>query len=102
MNLIAIWKEKGKILEGIANYVFKREDVEDVVNTRWQICLECEHLDHTGKGCVIPGTQPCCKLCGCSMKFKLRSMASECADNPPRWIALMDEKEEELLNKTLL
>ena len=49
-----------QIAEGIANNVFKKEDVEDIAAKRWEICLKCPSLDRVGVKCAMPGTQPCC------------------------------------------
>jgi len=99
MSLIKIWKEKGKILEGILNYIFTQQDIEDVFNERWEICKVCEYMDEEGKSCVVSLTRPCCSLCGCSLKIKLRSMSSFCDKN--KWDACMTEREEDILNKNL-
>lgn len=102
-NILTIWKNKGQILEGIKNSVFVREDVEAIAQQRMQICNDCALLDVQGEGCMVPGTQPCCDEtkggCGCSLKFKTRSLSSDCPLN--KWLAVMDEKEEELLKEKL-
>ena len=99
MSLIKIWKEKGKIMEGILNYVFKHQDVEIIANERQKECDACEYHDIKGKTCMIPGTGPCCELCGCVIKIKIRSLSSCCPDS--RWEAMMTEEEEDLLNEQL-
>lgn len=98
-NLIEIWKNKGKILEGVLNSVFKKEHVEQIAESRIAICNSCPDIDNEGKECLAPGTQPCCSLCGCSLQFKTRSMSSECPAG--KWVALMTEQEEEILNDKL-
>lgn len=102
-NLFQIWKNKGQILEGIKNSVFVREDVEEVAHQRMQICNNCALLDVQGDGCIVPGTQPCCDErkggCGCSLKLKTRSLSSSCPLE--KWLAVMDEKEEDLLKEKL-
>jgi hypothetical protein len=45
----------------------------------------------------MPGTQPCCNLCGCSLSFKTRSLSSSCPDF--RWKALISEEDEDNLDK---
>lgn len=101
--MIRIWKTKNQILEGIANSIFKKEDVEQIAHDRMQICYKCALLDMQGEGCMVPGTQPCCneKLggCGCSLNFKTRSLSSECPKG--YWKAEMSQEEEDLLNKKL-
>jgi hypothetical protein len=98
-SLLEIWKNKGQILEGILNSVFKKEDVEAIADSRFAICKSCTDLDTEGKDCLAPGTQPCCSLCGCSLAFKTRSMSSECPAG--KWKALMSEQEEDMLNEKL-
>jgi len=98
-SLIEVWKNKGQILEGILNSVFKKEDVESVALSRIEICNSCTDIDRDGKDCLAPGTQPCCSLCGCSLHFKTRSMSSECPAG--KWKAMMSEQEEDILNDKL-
>lgn len=98
MSLIKIWKEKGKILEGIKNRIFKQEHIEEIANERRSICEKCPHIDKEGKLCAMKGTQPCCGKCGCSLSLKTRSLASGCGDEEnPRWDPILDSVEEEML-----
>lgn len=48
---------------------------------RMEICKECEHFDETGEYCLMPGTQPCCKLCGCCLEYKVHCMSVSCDIN---------------------
>lgn len=102
-NIIQIWKSKGQIIEGIANSIFKKEDVEEIAQHRMQICNECELLDVQGDGCMVPGTQPCCNEkkggCGCSLSLKTRALSSECPLG--KWKAELTEEEEDKLNEKL-
>ena len=102
-SVIRIWKNKGQILEGITNSVFKHEDVEHISAERMRVCHGCELFDATGDGCLVPGTQPCCNEkmggCGCSLKFKTRSLSSECPLG--KWKAEMTQEEEDKLNEKL-
>jgi hypothetical protein len=98
-NLIQIWKEKNKIAEGIKNNIFKSTHVEQIAFFRNEICKSCEFIDHAGSKCAVPGTQPCCAECGCSLTFKTRSLASECPKG--FWKAELTEKEEQELLKNL-
>lgn len=99
-NLITIWKNKGQILEGITNNIFKQEDVEAVAQVRMNVCQGCTLYDIEGTGCIAPGTQPCCNKdkggCGCSLKFKVRSLSSDCPKG--KWEAVMTQAEEDALN----
>jgi hypothetical protein len=104
-NLITIWKKRNHILEGIANSIFKREDVEQIALSRMEICRECPSklYDNSGKGCVVNGTQPCCDEtkggCGCSLGFKTRSLSDECPMG--HWKAELSETEEAHLKSKL-
>jgi len=98
-SIIKIWKEKGKILEGVKNSLFKTEHVEDIAAQRKAICEACPHIDTEGSKCMVPGTNPCCGLCGCSLAFKLRSLSSACDDS--RWKAEVTEEEENAINEQI-
>lgn len=98
-TLIQIWKNKGKILEGITNSVFKNEHVEEVAAQRQAICDSCEFIDKTGKSCVVPGTQPCCGACGCSLALKLRSLSSAC--DKQKWEAVVTQEEEDMIKSQI-
>lgn len=99
MSKIRVWKNKGLILEGIKNRIFKKEHVEEIHNERMEVCKKCPHLDTEGSNCYMPGTQPCCSLCGCSLGLKLRALSAECDDK--RWQAVLSEEEEDLLNENI-
>ena len=94
-KLQQLWKNRNKIMEGIKNSVIHSEYIEEVATLRGAICDTCEHK---GSECMVPGTKPCCNLCGCSLKLKLRSPSSEC--DLKKWTAVMSqEQEDELSNK---
>ena len=102
-NIIKIWKAKGQILEGVANSIFKKEDVEEIAQQRMQICMNCALYDVQGTGCFVSGTQPCCNQdmggCGCSLSLKTRALSSECPLG--KWTAELTEEEEDKLNEKL-
>jgi hypothetical protein len=83
-------------MEGVKNSVIRDEFVEDIAEHRKEICDSCEHIDIKGKECAMPGTNPCCSLCGCSLTFKTRALSSECPDG--RWFALLSEEDEDKLD----
>lgn len=96
-TFLEIWKDKGKIFEGIKNSVFKNEHVEEIAAQRNSICQLCENIDIQGTECVMPGTQPCCGVCGCSLQFLQRSLSSKCEAG--KWDAILtDEESDELDN----
>ena len=83
-------------MEGIKNSVIRDEFVESIAEHRDEICNSCEHRDVKGKECAMPGTQPCCSLCGCSLVFKTRALSTNCPDG--RWFALISEEDEDKLD----
>ena len=99
LDVIKIWKERDKIFEGIYNNIFKKADVEHIAAKRMEICETCPEIDREGNKCVVPGTSPCCGVCGCSLSLKTRSLSSAC-DNG-RWLAILSEKEEAALDHYL-
>tara|TARA_B100000927_G_C16065141_1_gene308767 strand:- start:115 stop:348 length:234 start_codon:yes stop_codon:yes gene_type:complete len=75
-----------------------RDDfVEDVSAKRMAICKECLEINLDGSKCEVPGTQPCCGNCGCSLGFKTRALSAECPIG--EWTALMTESEEDKLGE---
>lgn len=98
-DAVKIWKERSKILEGIRNKIFKKADVELIAAERMSVCSACPHLDTEGDQCMVPGTQPCCKLCGCSLGLKTRALSAACDDN--RWQAILTPEEQEQLDQDL-
>jgi hypothetical protein len=100
-NLRQIWANRKKIFEGIKNKAIKDAFVEEVYKKRMAICKVCPHFDEEGTECAMPGTQPCCGACGCSLGWKARSLASWCGDETNvRWKAAISVKQEnELIEK---
>ena len=88
-------KNIDQIYDGIKNDPFKKEYVEKIAESRIKICETCNEYDTKGSKCLVPGTQPCCTLCGCSMHWKSRSMSSECPAG--KWEQLLTPLEEEKL-----
>lgn len=82
-------------MEGLKNSVIRDKYVEEIAEARFAICNTCVRKDVEGKSCIVPGTQPCCNLCGCSLSLKLRSLSSECPDK--RWSAFITEEDEDKL-----
>lgn len=89
MNL-RILKE---IIEGHKNFHFPSKTIEELANVRADICAGCEHADpeYPFKKFIpeenriekIKGLG--CKLCGCPLSAKTRSVMSECPHDPPKW-----------------
>ena len=97
-NIHHVWKNRRSILEGIKNNTFKKEHIELIAQDRMEKCMACPHIDNEGKDCLVPGTAPCCKLCGCKLAWKLRSLSEECPDG--RWgeMLLTPDEEFEMLS----
>jgi len=84
-------------MEGIKNSIIKNEYVEFISNERMVVCNECPSLDKEGNHCVVPGTNPCCEVCGCSLGYKTRALSSSCPEN--KWTAVISVEDEEKLNE---
>jgi hypothetical protein len=91
-DLKKIWNSKQQILEGFKNSIVKDEFVESIATLRNEICQSCLFYDTKGDGCMVPGTQPCCSDCGCSLHMKQRSLSSSCGQG--KWDAITEEDEE--------
>lgn len=92
-----IWKNICQILEGVSNTISKKEHIEKIAESRMYSCRTCQHFDIEGTNCMVPGTQPCCSICGCNLKFKTRSLSSECPHPVKRWGAVLTQEEEDKL-----
>tara|TARA_R100000900_G_C3259139_1_gene149089 strand:- start:139 stop:465 length:327 start_codon:yes stop_codon:yes gene_type:complete len=98
-KIIGAFGNIDKILEGVKNNIFKKEDVEQIAKLRWQHCAICPALDETGDKCAVNGTQPCCADCGCSLGIKIRSLSSDCPKD--KWKAVMDKDSEKKVKKQI-
>jgi len=88
-----IWKNKLHILKGVWNNIFKKQYIERISAERLEICAYCPDIDLDGTKCMMPGTNPCCGKCGCSLALKTRDLTSSCGDlENPRWHAVKTEK----------
>ena len=100
------------IMEGAFNSIFVRAKIEEIANERGAICNECPN-NSVNKKKIDPKFNPInplphCILCGCNLHMKTRSMSQVCPDfklndkgeqiPAPRWLAVMDEKEEDILD----
>lgn len=62
-----------QIAQGYTNLIKKglkisQQEVEELAADRWGTCLSCEHLSKAKH----------CKLCGCYMPAKTRTISSKC------------------------
>ena len=92
---MSIISERKQILEGIKNRIIKNNFVENVSAKRMTICNSCEDK---GTKCVVPGTGPCCNICGCSLALKTRSLSTNCPAEKPKWNMVLTQEEEDELN----
>jgi len=98
-NLLKAFGNIDQIYEGIKNKTFKKDHIEAIAEYRWDICYRCDKKDDRGTFCTAPKTQPCCKECGCSLGYKMRSLSSECPLK--KWGSVMPEEAEERLRESL-
>ena len=102
MNIFYIWKQRGKILEGVTNSIFKREDVEEIATERLIICRSgiCGFHDPNGtsEAAYIKGVESC-GHCGCKLSWKCRALSDKCPTG--HWEAVMTGSEEEALKQKL-
>ena len=51
---------------------------------------------------MVPGTAPCCSVCGCKLALKTRSLSSECPHpDGPKWKAKMTSEQEDAYYKKI-
>lgn len=74
------------ILEGIANSIFVKEEVEKIANERHEICKTCPHNSSNSKeeffeaGKYFSELRPDehCTKCACNLHAKTRSLHTDC------------------------
>jgi len=90
-NLIRIWKNKGKILEGIKNYIYTTRSNRKIARDRLNICRtdECSHYDPIGESEKAIKGKESCGICGCILKLKVNCLSCSCAleelNKEPLW-----------------
>ena len=84
-------------MEGIKNTIIRNVYIEYIHDQRLQVCNSCDEKDDEGSSCAVTGTQPCCKLCGCSISVKTRSLSSDCPMK--KWEAVITKEDFETLQK---
>lgn len=88
ISALYLFKKAQEILSGFRNLIFKTYYTERIASYRLSVCQRCPFMDRKGSSCWVPGTQPCCSKCGCSLQVKVRSMQSECPEK--KWPATED------------
>jgi hypothetical protein len=97
------------IIEGIANSVFVKEEVEKIANERHEICKICPKnskvirkiIDETENG-FVPTIEPGpyyseirpdehCSMCACNIHAKVRSLHTSCPIN--KWDEVASKEE---------
>lgn len=88
-----------KIIQGIGNSIFVKEQIEAVASERIQQCNNCEHYSPNikNKGLSILHPYKYCDICKCNMYLKTRSLAAQCPigepnrpkfPGTPKWLAI--------------
>lgn len=97
-----VWKNRKKIWEGIWNSWFPNLYVEKIAKERSKICQSnvCGVYDKYGTfEATFIKNSSACGGCGCSERYKTRSLSSWCylkdIGKEPLWDAVMTEKEED-------
>ncbi len=69
-----------KLMKGIGNSVFIKEQVEAIAEERIQQCNSCEYYSPNikKKGFSILHPYKYCDICKCNMYLKTRSLAAQC------------------------
>ena len=80
-----IWENKKKILSGVKNLLIKDKIIEEIAEARQAICNSCKFKS---KECAALISE-CCSVCGCSLKFKTRSIESSCPKD--KWPSIDDK-----------
>lgn len=101
-KLRKIWKNRGQILEGVANSLIIKEEIEKIARDRLDICRSCIYYDRDGTSekVVLKGLEAC-SVCGCSLHLKVHCMSCSCAmeelEQTPLWTAELTTEEEDSL-----
>lgn len=97
---LSVWKKflkhRKEILNGIKNNIIPTKSVKFIAKYRMNICKQCEHYSKNENDCIVKGTEPCCKICGCSLDLKTYSLSSFCPVN--KWLNIIDEETDINLN----
>lgn len=95
-----VWENRKQIMEGLKNTMFKNDEVEIIAEKRLAICRsnECGFYDEhgTSEAVVVKGSESCGN-CGCNLKLKTRCLSCACPIN--KWLAVISEAENDLLNE---
>lgn len=89
------------IIEGAWNSIFVKAKIEEIANERGAICNVCSHNSVNKKDQKFVNPLPHCTLCGCNLHMKTRSLAQVCPDKPPRWEAVVDQKQEDEIDQKM-
>lgn len=101
-ELKRIWKNRGAILEGVANSVLIKEEIEKVAKARMDICRSCPYYDPEGisEKVILRGLESCA-ACGCALALKTHCMSCNCGMEElgltPLWEKELEQHEEDSL-----
>lgn len=91
-----IWNNKHLILEGAINKIQAKEEIVKLAKERKAICNTCPFNSANMNPEYHKGSMRIdehCVLCGCNLQLKTYSLHSQCADNPPKWGAVMSQED---------
>lgn len=101
-DLKKIWRNRMNILEGVANSILIKQEIEKVAKSRLEICHSCTYFDPTGTSpkATIKGL-PSCSACGCVLHLKVHCMSCNCGMEElgltPLWTKELEQNEEDSL-----
>ena len=93
--------EIGKLLEGIGNSIWVKEEVEKVAAERIAHCNICSHYSPNVTNLKVTRKDKFCTDCGCNMYLKTRALSASCPlggtgshfpNEQPKWTAVADDK----------
>jgi hypothetical protein len=95
---LEILKNRKKIQQGFINLLLRKQEIEAIAAYRMSKCETCVFMDRKGSDCAVPGTQPCCSICGCCLSLLTRSLSTECSnDDNKLWHAVITQEQEDKL-----
>jgi len=70
--------EIGKLLEGIGNSIWVKEEVEKIAAERIAHCNSCPHYSPNIPNLQVTRRDKFCTDCGCNMYLKTRALSAQC------------------------
>ena len=87
------------VIEGIANTMFVKEEVEKLAEVRYSICKACPRLStnvknnntEPGKYYSVKRPDEHCTSCACNIHAKTRSLHTSCPEK--KWLSVANKEE---------